>query len=492
MLPIVDHPTAAHPFVTDDERSHWHDRALWFVRNKRDAQAESVPEWEYLRELASAIKTRTIANLSDYLVEFERNATALGATVHWAADAEEHNQIVLKILRHHQMRRIVKSKSMLTEECGLNPFLEANGIEVVDTDLGERIVQLRNESPSHIVLPAIHIKKEEVGETFHQCLGTEAGASDPKYLTEAARGHLRDKFLAGEVGITGVNFAVAETGGIVVCTNEGNADLGVSLPRVHVACMGMEKLVPQFEDLAVFIRLLARSATGQPITSYTSHFHGPRDPDSELHIVLVDNGRTKLRDSAEFRDSLHCIRCGACMNTCPVFRRSGGHSYRATVPGPIGSVLSPARDGGAYKSLPYACSLCGSCTDICPVKIPLHHQLLAWRKELVGRGLLPWRKRVAMRLASWVFRSPALYSTGGSIARIALRVLPRWATHHRLNPWTDARELPTPPSESFRQWHARHRPGSENSNRPGGEGNVSGSTNAREREPSAVEAEQVE
>ena len=456
-LPIVDHPTAAKPFVTNDQRSHWHDQALWFVRSKRDKQASAVPEWEYLRELASAIKTHTIANLDRYLEDFERNARALGATVHWAADADEHNAIVLRILRDHQKSRIVKSKSMLTEECGLNHFLEENGVEVVDTDLGERIVQLRKETPSHIVLPAIHIKKEEVGETFHRHLGTDAGASDPKYLTEAARQHLRSKFLDGEIGITGVNFAIAETGGLVVCTNEGNADLGVSLPRVHIACMGIEKLLPRFQDLAVFTRLLARSATGQPITSYTSHFHGPRDPDSELHIVLVDNGRTRLRQSDEFREALHCIRCGACMNTCPVYRRSGGHSYRATVPGPIGSVLSPTREPDRYKSLPYACSLCGSCTDVCPVKIPLHHQLLAWRKELVGQNLLPLGKRWSMRMASWLFRHPWMFSSAGYLGRISLRWLPHSLTHCRLNKWALSRELPKPPPESFRHWYRKHR-----------------------------------
>ncbi len=456
-LPIVDHPTAARPFVTNQQRSHWHDSALWFVRSKRDRQAQSVPEWEHLRELASAIKTHTIAKLDDYLQQFEREATRMGAIVHWAADAEEHNQIVLSILRQHETMRIVKSKSMLTEECGLNHFLEANGIEVVDTDLGERIVQLRQETPSHIVLPAIHIKKEEVGETFHQHLGTDRGASDPQYLTEAARQHLRHKFLIGEVGITGVNFGIAETGGIVICTNEGNADLGVSLPKVHIACMGIEKLIPRFQDLGVFTRLLARSATGQPITTYTSHFHGPRDADSELHIVLVDNGRTRLRGNHEFRDSLHCIRCGACMNTCPVYRRSGGHSYNATVPGPIGSVLSPTRDANSYKSLPYACSLCGSCTDVCPVKIPLHHQLLAWRKELVGLRLLPLSKRLSMRFASMLFQRPRLFASMGWMARTSLRILPRWMTHHRFNTWTIARELPEPPRESFRQWYQRNR-----------------------------------
>ena len=463
-LPIVDHPTAAKPFVDNQERSHWHDTALWFVRSKRDKQASSIPEWEYLRSLASQIKMHTIAKLGDYLQEFERNATARGAVVHWASDAEEHNEIVLKILRDHNTLRIVKSKSMLTEECGLNHYLEDNGIEVVDTDLGERIVQLREETPSHIVLPAIHIKKEEVGETFHTHLGTEKGASDPQYLTEAARGHLRSKFLAGEVGITGVNFAIAETGGLVVCTNEGNADLGTSLPRVHIACMGIEKTIPRFRDLSVFIRLLARSATGQPITTYTSHFHGPRDENSELHIILVDNGRTRVRRSKEFRHSLHCIRCGACMNTCPVYRRSGGHSYGSTVPGPIGSVLSPSRDASRHKSLPYACSLCGSCTDVCPVKIPLHHQLLAWRKELVGQGLLPLGKRLSMKAASVLFQHPKLFTTVGWLGRKSLRVLPRWVTHNRLNTWSVARELPEPPRESFRAWYAVNRGAMRNSN----------------------------
>ena len=457
MLPIVQHPEAAKEFVTDPNRSRWHDKALWFVRSKRDKQAASIPEWEYLRGLASQIKTHTIANLPRYLREFEENATEAGAKVHWARDGQHHNEIVLEILRRHGVQRIVKSKSMLTEECGLNHFLEDNDVDVVDTDLGERIVQLRQETPSHIVLPAIHIKKEEVGETFHEHLGTDEGASDPKYLTEAARGHLRDKFLSGEIGITGVNFAIAETGGIVICTNEGNADLGTSLPKVHIACMGIEKLLPRQKDLGVYTRLLARSATGQPITTYTSHFRGPRDDQSELHIVLVDNGRSKLRESPTFRASMHCIRCGACMNTCPVFRRSGGHSYRATVPGPIGSVLSPNRDADSYRSLPYACSLCGSCSDVCPVKIPLHHQLLAWRGELVGKGLLPLTKRLSMRGASLLFRSPALFSLVGKMGRTALGILPRWATHNHLNKWTIARDLPEPPAESFRQWHRRNR-----------------------------------
>lgn len=460
--PRVEHPKAAAEFVADRGRTKWHDSALWFVREKRDRMARSLPEWEQLREWASQIKRHTVANWAEYLQQFEEAATAAGAVVHWAADAEEHNRIVLEILQSAGAKRVVKSKSMLTEECHLNPFLERHGMELVDSDLGERIVQLRNETPSHIVLPAIHIKKEEVGSTFHKHLGTAEGASDPKYLTEAARQHLRDKFLAADAGITGVNFGIAETGGIVICTNEGNADLGASLPKLHIACMGIEKLIPRATDLAVFIRLLARSATGQPITTYTSHFHGPRrDEDGnvsgELHIVLVDNGRTAIRDSDDFRDALNCIRCGACMNTCPVYRRSGGHSYSAVVPGPIGSVLSPTTDAKKHKSLPHACSLCGSCTDVCPVKIPLHHQLLAWRKELAKRGLLSPSKRFAMQAASFMFRHPKLFAATGWLGRTALRIAPRFLVYNRLNAWGQERELPAAPKQSFRDWWKENR-----------------------------------
>ena len=256
---LHDHPAQAELFVRNQERAHWHDQALWFVRAKRDRAAASLPEWELLRNKGAAIKRHTLSHLADYLEQFAQQAEQRGAVVHWARDAKEHNEIVLQILQQHGVHRVAKSKSMLTEECHLNPFLEQHGIEVVDTDLGERIVQLRQEPPSHIVLPAIHIKKEEVGEVFHEHLGTAAGASDPNYLTEAAREHLRQKFIAAEAGLTGVNFAVAESGGLVICTYEGNADLGVALPNLHIASMGIEKLVPGPSELAVFIRLLARS-----------------------------------------------------------------------------------------------------------------------------------------------------------------------------------------------------------------------------------------
>lgn len=445
----MSHSTAAAAFIADADRTTWHDETVWFVRKKRDLAAASVPEWEHLREVASRIKRHTLSRLDEYLEEFEQNAIRHGVHVHWARDGDEHNRIILGLLEERGVKLMVKSKSMLTEECGLNDFLEQAGIEVVDTDLGERIVQFRKEHPSHIVLPALHIKKEEVGELFHRKLGSEAGASDPQYLTEAARNHLRGKLLSATAGLTGVNFGIAETGGIVICTNEGNADLGTALPPLHIASMGIEKLIPRFEHLGVFLRLLGRSATGQPITAYSSHFHTPRDG-QEMHIVLVDNGRSGLMGQSEFNRSLNCIRCGACLNTCPVYRRSGGHSYHATVAGPIGSVINPARDPAKFESLPFACSLCGSCTEVCPVKIPLHHQLLAMRGVLADRKLVPLSKRLPMKVASAVFKRPALYRGAGKFGRWALRWLPRFVVYNPLNGWGRQRDLPRVPDESFR------------------------------------------
>jgi L-lactate dehydrogenase complex protein LldF len=452
------HPERAARFAADEARAHWHDQALWFVREKRDRAAALVPDWEELREAAAAIRAHARGRLGDYLEEFERNAVARGAVVHWARDAAEHNAIVHGILAKRGVRRVAKSKSMLTEECGLNPYLEARGIEVVDTDLGERIVQLAGEAPSHIVFPAIHRKREEIGDLFHAKLGTPAGLADPKALTEAARGHLREKFMTADAGMTGVNFAIAETGGIVVCTNEGNADMGTHLPRLHVACMGVEKVVPRLADLAVFLRLLARSATGQPITTYTSHFHGPVEG-GELHVVIVDAGRSAILADPDYRRSLACIRCGACMNTCPVYRRSGGYSYGYVVPGPIGALLASARDGRAHASLPFASTLCGSCDDVCPVKIDIHDQLLVRRKDLLQRAIVPLPKRLALRATAWVLSRRWAYELAGRIARWSLRRLPRSLLYARWNVWGRRRELPEGPAESFRDTWRRTRGG---------------------------------
>jgi L-lactate dehydrogenase complex protein LldF len=451
----MTHPENAAEFLKDSQKAKWHDETLWFVRDKRDKVSKGIPEWEQLRDLASGIKDNVLANLANYLEEFERNATKNGINVHWAADSEEHNRLVLEILQKQNCNAVVKSKSILTEECHLNPYLEKHGVDVVDTDLGERIVQFLNQPPSHIVLPAIHLKKGEISELFHEKLNTEKGNEDPAYLTQAARVHLREKFFAAKVAITGVNFGIAETGEFVVCTNEGNADMGVHLADVHIASMGIEKILPRRKDLGVFLRLLARSATGQPITNYNSHFRSP-SPGKEIHLILVNNGRTAQLAREKFRNSLKCIRCGACMNTCPIYRRSGGFSYNSTVPGPIGSILSPGLDLKKHSSLPFASTLCGSCTDVCPVKIKIHEQLYEWRQE-VTKTQGEFAKGLAMKLANGIFKSPLAYKISGSLMRNAVKSLPNSLIYHPLNIWGKNRNLPDAPKESFQQWYRKNR-----------------------------------
>jgi L-lactate dehydrogenase complex protein LldF len=452
----MNHAELANKFVADEVRARRHDTTLWMVRAKRDEVAAQLPEWEQLRSAAADIKAYTISHLADLLEQFENRAIEHGAHVHWACDARELNEIVFRILSKSGSQHVVKSKSMLTEECHLNSYLIGRGIEVIDTDLGERIVQLRNEPPSHIVMPAVHLSRNEIGELFHQHFGIESGASDPKYLTDVARGQLRACFMQADAGITGVNFAVAQTGGVVICTNEGNADLTTSLPNLHIACMGIEKVIPRTDDLAVMLRLLARSATGQPITTYTSHFHGPR-PGSDMHIVILDNGRTQILEQPDHRRSLSCIRCGACMNTCPVYRRSGGHAYETTVPGPIGSILAPAKNLRQYRSLPFACTMCGSCTDVCPVKINLHQQLLHLRQEIGRAKLFENSKSISNRVVRKVMEYPRLYEWTGWILRFLMRALPRFVLYGRWNKWGIHRELPEAPTKSFRSLFAKRR-----------------------------------
>ena len=445
-----NHADNAEKFVANDERMHWHDQALWFVREKRDRASKSIPEWEQLREFANQIKTHTMANLDKYLLEFEKNATKKGITVHFAIDAKEHNEIVYRLLKEKNVKKLVKSKSMLTEECHLNPFLEERGIEVIDTDLGERIVQLRNEPPSHIVLPAIHLKKSDVSDTFVEHLGTEKGNYDPTYLTRAARGALREDFLSAQAGLTGVNFAIAQTGGVVVCTNEGNADMGASVPKLHIASMGIEKIIPRLENLGVFTRLLARSATGQPITSYTSHFHGPVEG-GEMHIIIVDNNRSQFLASEKNKKALNCIRCGACMNTCPVYRRSGGHSYEYVIPGPIGSILGAKKEPEKHNSLPFACTLCGSCTNVCPVKIDLDSQLYSLRQDLAKANLIDSKKKIAMKATAWLMGKPALFDFAGKMARKIVPKLPDSIIYSKSNVWGKQRDMPKMPEKSFKE-----------------------------------------
>lgn len=450
-----DHAALAGEFNKDEPRVDWHDKTLWWIRAKRDKAAHGVPEWELLRETASGIKENVLSRLHEYLLQFEEQATRNGIKVHWAADAKEHNEIVCSLLQQHNVNKMVKSKSMLTEECHLNEYLKEQGIEVVDTDLGERVVQLAGEPPSHIVLPCIHKKKEEIGELFHEHLGTPAGNADPQFLTEAARQHLREKFLTRKAALTGVNFAVAETGEFVVCTNEGNADMGAHLADIHIACMGIEKLIPQRKHLGVFLRLLTRSATGQPITTYSSHFKKPR-PGQEMHVVLVDNGRSIHLGRKDFRSSLKCIRCAACFNTCPVYRRSGGHSYHTAVAGPIGSILAPNLDMKKYADLPFASTLCGSCSNVCPVKIDIHEQLYKWRQVIVQAGNAPVAKRAAMQTMTWVLSNPAVYHTAGKAGRWFMANVP-FAVNNSLNPWYKQRDMPEVPAKSFGEWYKKNK-----------------------------------
>jgi L-lactate dehydrogenase complex protein LldF len=452
----LDHAEAASRFIAHTQHEAFHDARLWDLRRKRDREAHAIPEWEELRQLASDIKEHTLAHLADYLVQFERNAIANGIEVHWARDAAEHNQIVFDILSARQARLLVKSKSMLTEECDMRPFLERRGIEVIETDLGERIQQLDDEPPSHIVVPAVHKLRADVAMVFTRTLGTEAGNDDVHYLAESQRRTTRPYFLRADAGMTGANFAVAETGGFVVCTNEGNADLSTSLPKLHIASIGIEKLIPKVEHLGVFIRLLSRSALGSPITQYTSHFRAPR-AGTELHIVLVDNGRSARLGMADFWYSLKCIRCGACMNTCPVYRRSGGLSYGATYSGPIGVIIDPTFDIRKYSNLPFASTLNGSCTSVCPVKINIHDQIYKWRRVIAERNQLPFVKQATMKATGRLFGNPRLYRLALSATGAAIEGLPRFAIYNWFNRWGRQREVPQPPAKTFRTWYIENR-----------------------------------
>ena len=441
------HAKAAEKFLENPVMAAWHNETLWMVRAKRDKMSKEVPEWEELRDKACALKLYSNSHLEELLLEFEKNATANGAIVHWAKDAEEYRAIVYEILSSHGVKHFVKSKSMLAKECELNPFLIEKGIDVVESDLGERILQLMNLAPSHIVLPAIHIKREQVGELFEKEMGTEKGNIDPTYLTHAARKNLREKFLHADVAMTGANFAVASTGEIVVCTNEGNADMGTSFPKVHIATMGMEKIVPNLEALGVFTRLLARSGTGQPITSYTSHYRRPPEG-QEFHIIIVDNGRSDILAKPDHIRTLNCIRCGECMNTCPVYRRSGGYSYTYFIPGPIGINLGMLRNPEEYSDNVSACSLCLSCSNVCPVKIDLGEQIYRWRQDLDKIGKASKEKKVMSFGMKFLMERSGLFNTALKFAPV-VNHLPRFMVYNGLNAWGKGRELPAFAKESF-------------------------------------------
>ncbi len=411
-----------------------------------------------LREHAKRIKEHTLAHLDQYLEQLESSVQKLGGYVHWAATAEDARRVVVDVARRTQCRRAVKSKSMTSEEIHLNPALEAAGIEVTETDLGEFIIQLAGERPSHLVAPAVHHTRESVARVLSQHL-KENLPDDPQQLAGAGRRVLREKFRMADLGISGANFAVAETGTMVLVTNEGNGRLTTSWPRIHVAIMGIEKVIPRWQDLPVFLKLLARAATGQTLSVYTTLISGPRktgemDGPEEFHLVLLDNGRSRILGTP-FRESLQCIRCGACLNACPVYRRIGGHAYGGVYSGPIGSILTPLYDSVRDNpQLPHASSLCGACQAACPVKINIPHMLIGLR-ELQHDHKRNRLEALAYRLWTAILARPWLYHLTLRLARFFLRPLSRNGWLRRLpGPgagWTSARDFPAPARKSFRE-----------------------------------------
>ena len=439
-------------------------------RAKRRVAAERLPEFDTLRDVARDLKDHTLDNLDLYLERFESRVTERGGKVHWCRDAASARRTVLAICQAAGARTVIKSKSMVTEEIALNDFLAGRGVEPVETDLGEYIIQLRKEPPSHIIAPAIHLNRGHVADAFkaaHGELPADRPLTEPRQLLDEARAVLRQRFLAADVGITGANLLVAETGSVVVVTNEGNADLTQTLPRVHVVVTGIEKVVPTMEDAFTVLRLLARSATGQEFSAYTTVVAGPRRPDDrdgpeEFHVVLLDNGRSDML-GGEFQDMLRCIRCAACINHCPIYGATGGHAYGSVYPGPMGSVLTPALAGLAEaRDLPNASTLCGRCEAVCPMRIPLPKMLRHWREREFERHLQPARARVALRAWAWLARHPRLYRLATGAASAGLGWLGRRRGRIAALPlaggWTASRDLPAPEGGTFLgQWAAGKR-----------------------------------
>ena len=435
-----------------------------FVDTRAAALAE-LGNTEQLRDAAADIRARTLRDLDAWLRRFERAAAARGATVHWAEDADEANRIVTEIARAHGVRKAVKSKSMVTEECGLNEYLERQGLEVIETDLGEYILQLAHEPPSHIVAPVVHKSKEEIAELFEE-KHRKPRKDDIAELCREAREELRPHFLGADMGISGANFLIAETGSVLIVTNEGNGRLVTTLPRVHVAVSGIEKVVPTLEDATTLLRLLPRSATGQAITNYVSLLTGTRgagesEGPEHCHIVLVDAGRSRMLGT-ELEPMLRCIRCGACMNHCPVYQNIGGHAYGRVYPGPMGAVLTPALAGIEQAlDLPNASTFCGACSEVCPVKIPLPDLMRHWRERQTEQRLRPRRERLLLRLWAWTALRPRLYAV---VARAVARLLHGLGGSdglvHRLpgaSGWTRGRDLPAPPGLTFHALYRKRR-----------------------------------
>ncbi len=442
---------------------------LGFVGKRAEAVAR-LPEFEQLREQARDIKNHTLQHLDFYLETYEERLRRSGGQVHWCRTPEEARQTILAICRSVDAKTITKGKTMVAEEIALNPFLEANGVAPIETDLGEYIIQLRDEPPSHIIAPAIHVTKEQVADTFlekHAAYGKTRLLTEPREMLEEARGILRDKFVRADVGLTGANFLIAETGSSIIVTNEGNGDLTQLLPRIHIVLATPEKLVPNLEDVSTILRLLARSATGQEFSVYTTVSTGPKRPEDidgpeQYHVVILDNGRTAMLGT-EFQDMLRCIRCSACMNHCPVYGAIGGHAYGWVYPGPMGAVLTPSLIGvDQAGALPNASTFCGKCESVCPMKIPLPKMMRHWREREFDRRLSAPVARLGLAVWSFVARRPALYRSLTGFAAKLLALLGR--RHGNLvnlplaRGWTEFRDFPAPEGKTFHQaWAARKR-----------------------------------
>jgi L-lactate dehydrogenase complex protein LldF len=462
--------TPSHQFQTDaNEMTEDVDRrgflrsSLRGYMNTRSATQNRFMDYDSARTAAGESKWEAIENLDVYLAEFADKLEARGTKVHWCNNSDEARATILEILKTHNAKTVIKSKCMTTEEIHLNELMEKEGFEVVESDLGEFIVQLREEAPYHFVFPAMHLKKEEISKLFQEKLAA-ANTTDPEELTMIAREVLREKYIQADVGISGANFAVAETGMISITENEGNARLTTALPKVHIALMGIEKLIPRLEDLALILPMLATAGTGQHLTCYNSQLGGPRqageiDGPKEMHVVLLDNHRTRLLADPEQRDALRCIRCGACLNVCPIFKNVGGHTYGTTYQGPIGSVITPHLRGlKNWKHLSHSSSLCGACSETCPVKIDLHHHLLRNRRDSASKGQGGFAERLLMKGFVFVMRRPWLYKTAGWFGKIA-HVLSKPIHGTRIDPfykWKKTRDLDDPAKQSFKQyWESR-------------------------------------
>ena len=455
-------PEAAHEALGNAQLRANLANATTTIRDNRARVVEEVPDWEELREAGRAIKADVMAHLDDYLVRFEEAVTAAGGQVHWAQDAAEANSVVLEVARAHGVTEVLKVKSLTTDEIGLNEALAAGGVEAVETDFAELILQLDGDWSSHILVPAIHRNRREIRDLFARTIADESITDEPRELAEASRLYLREKFLSAQMGVSGANFGVVETGTVCVVESEGNGRMCTTMPPVLVTILGIEKLVPTFADLEVFLQLLPRSSTGERMNPYTSLWTGvaASDGPQELHVVLLDAGRTRVLADEVGRQALHCIRCSACLNVCPVYSRTGGHAYGSVYPGPIGAILTPQLIGiENAPTLPYASSLCGACYEVCPVKIDIPSILVHLRARHVEEDArarrVPSAEAVAMAAASWVMASPGRYAAAQRSGR-AGRALGRGGRIRRLPPplsaWTAARDAPAPPAQTFREW----------------------------------------